>query len=128
VAVLLFAASGGMTAGRARSILGASAVDMGQTGWDSRFGFGLVNAGRALDMVRLLERRGSAPMWTRSGPGTLRGRAGALPEWGEQVMAFDGLGRRVAVGDAVEELGSGAWFVRFEAGSRVEVVRLLVVR
>jgi len=56
VAALIFALNPSLTANQVRAILGASAIDMGATGRDEYFGFGLVNAYRALQMAQTLQR------------------------------------------------------------------------
>ncbi len=56
VTALIFALNPSLTANQVRAILGASAIDMGATGRDDYFGFGLVNAYRALQMAQTLQR------------------------------------------------------------------------
>ncbi len=56
VAALVFALNPSLTANQVRAIIGASAIDMGSTGRDEYFGFGLVNAYRALQLAQTLQR------------------------------------------------------------------------
>lgn len=56
VAALVFALNPSLTVNQVRAILGASAIDMGSTGRDEYFGFGLVNAFRALQLEQSLQR------------------------------------------------------------------------
>ncbi|MEO0009848.1 MAG: S8 family peptidase [candidate division WOR-3 bacterium] len=57
VAALLLALDPGLSANDARSILAVSAIDMGSAGRDSRFGYGLVNAWRAVQLTQTLIRQ-----------------------------------------------------------------------
>uniref|UniRef100_A0A7V3PU22 Peptidase S8 n=1 Tax=candidate division WOR-3 bacterium TaxID=2052148 RepID=A0A7V3PU22_UNCW3 len=56
VAGLLFATNPALTPAEARSILAASALDMGDPGRDTHYGYGLVNAYRALQLAHQLLR------------------------------------------------------------------------
>ncbi|MCX7732645.1 MAG: S8 family peptidase [candidate division WOR-3 bacterium] len=57
VATLILALDPGLSANDVRSILATSAIDMGSAGRDSRFGYGLVNAWRAVQLAQTLIRQ-----------------------------------------------------------------------
>lgn len=57
VAALILALDPALSANDVRSILAASAIDMGSAGRDSRFGYGLVNAWRAVQLTQTLIRQ-----------------------------------------------------------------------
>lgn len=57
VAALILALDPTLSANDVRSILAASAIDMGSAGRDSRFGYGLVNAWRAVQLTQALTRQ-----------------------------------------------------------------------
>ncbi len=64
VAALILALDPALSASDVRSILAASAIDMGSAGRDSRFGYGLVNAWRAVQLAQTLIQQ---KVWTKSG-------------------------------------------------------------
>lgn len=57
VAALIFALNPNLSPSQTRAIIDVSAIDMGTTGKDDRFGYGLVNAWRALELTRALLRQ-----------------------------------------------------------------------
>ncbi|MEO0107670.1 MAG: S8 family peptidase [candidate division WOR-3 bacterium] len=58
-AALLFSYRPDLSPDAARAILKASAIDMGDKGWDKYYGYGLVNAYRALQLAVLYDEAGS---------------------------------------------------------------------
>ena len=133
VAALVLAKNWGLNAAQVRAVLDASAIDMGVPGRDIQYGYGLVNAKRAVDLAAAL----LVPQTASSEPYTAEGRtvivrAGAgLPSWVNQADIFDGSGRVVQAGR--RGLGPGMYFVTVSPKSKVEssksgpVRRLLVL-
>ncbi len=130
VAALLLALDPSLSAADVRGLLAASSVDMGAPGRDWDYGFGLVNARRALDLA--VEVRLSALLRTerRSGPGLFG--AMKLPKWTETVEVLDCAGRvveRRGPGEAVGAgLPPGVYLVRLLGSGRSEAARLVRVR
>jgi subtilisin family serine protease len=123
VAALVLAKNYGLSAPEVRAILDASAIDMGLPGRDMQYGYGLVNAKRAVDLaaayaasrapytVRGLSPNGDCPQVS----GALIVRRGAgLPSWIGHADVFDGSGRLVQTGKL--GLRSGTYFVRESGG------------
>jgi subtilisin family serine protease len=115
VAALVLAKNWGLSAVEVRAILDASAIDMGLAGRDIQYGYGLVNAKRAVDLAAAVS-ASRAPMTANTESHAAEGRTvivrgGAeLPSWIEQADVFDGSGRRVQIGES--DLKPGTYFVR----------------
>ncbi len=135
VAALVLAKNWGLSAVEVRAILDASAIDMGLAGRDIQYGYGLVNAKRAVDLAATYA-ASRAPLTANTVSHAAEGRTvivrgGAeLPSWIEQADVFDGSGRRVQTGSS--NLGPGTYFVRTTSESRIQnpeprVRRLLVL-
>ena len=94
------------------AILDASAIDMGVAGRDMQYGYGLVNAKRAVDLAGAFRASYIVNRTTLSeGERTVIVRGGAgLPSWIEQASVFDGSGRLVQTGRS--GLKPGTYFVR----------------
>ncbi len=119
------------SATRVRSYLGASAVDMGAPGRDQLYGYGIVNAVRALELARLVAGDGPDRAAVAAAATITRG-ALQMPDWAERAEVYDGLGRLVSVlgpesGRTVQLL-PGTYFVRSSAGARTGQSRVLVLR
>ncbi len=128
VAALVLAANASLPSSRLRALLDASAVDKGAPGRDNLYGYGFVNAGRALELASM-----DSPRVGGAGRQVVVVRdAMELPSWAEAVRVYDGLGRVVARwqrGDGPTlHLDAGTYFVRAAAAGRLERYRLLVVR
>ena len=130
VAALVLSADGQLPASRIRAILGASAIDKGALGRDSYYGYGLVNAARAVQLAGLaaprVSERGGSRGWLTCAGGSHR-----PPGWVEAAVVYDGLGRRVsawAAGQADIVLAPGTYFVRATGADRAGSYRLLAVR
>jgi subtilisin family serine protease len=135
VAALVLARNWGLSASEVRAILDASAIDMGVAGRDIRYGYGFVNARRAVDLAAALS-AGRAPQVAGAASTTADGRTvvvrvgSRLPSWAEQADVYDGSGRRVQVSGSA--LRPGTYFLRTLPGSVVKgpksaVSRLLVL-
>ena len=120
VAALVLAKDYGLSADQVRAVLDASAIDMGLPGRDMQYGYGLINARRAVDLAAAYAAN-RAPQTVNREPyakedRTIILRRGVgLPSWIEQASVFDGSGRRVlARGRAAErlDLTPGTYFVR----------------
>ena len=128
VAALVLSRNWGLSAAEVRAILDASAIDMGVAGRDIQYGYGLVNAKRAVDLAATYA-ASRAPLIANIESHTAEARtvivrSGAeLPSWIGQADVFDGSGRRVQTGRS--NLGPGTYFVRTISVSRVR--RLLVL-
>jgi subtilisin family serine protease len=130
VAALVLAKDYGLSASEVRAILDASAIDMGVAGRDVQYGYGLVNAKRAVDLaavyaasrtpytVRGLSPNGDCPQV--SGALIVHGGAG-LPSWVQQADVFDGSGRLVQTSRL--DLRPGTYFVMESPTSRVQSPR-----
>jgi len=129
VAALLLCCNPGLSASRVRAVLDIAAIDMGSSGRDDWFGFGLVNARRALDLAAQLERLGQLRRGGGSGAGTVVcPRELVLPNWANLVTIWDGSGRRVGVGQSRRvALRPGAYFVSFEGPGRSERMKVVVL-
>jgi subtilisin family serine protease len=131
VAALVLAKDYGLSAAEVRAILDASAIDMGVAGRDMQYGYGLVNAKRAVDLAgAYAANRG--PYTVARAPSTadgmtiiVRGGAG-LPSWIEQASVFDGSGRLVQTGRS--GLRPGMYFVRESPKSEVQSPKSKVIR
>ena len=115
VAALVLAKDYGLSASEVRAILDASAIDMGVAGRDIQYGYGLVNAKRAVDLAAV-HAASRAPYTVIRGTynadsRTVIVRSGAdLPSWMEQADIFDGSGRRVQT--CRLDLEPGTYFIR----------------
>jgi subtilisin family serine protease len=115
VAALLIGRNWGLSAAEVRAILSASAIDMGVAGRDIHYGYGLVNAKRAVDLAAAVSAN-RIPYTVNRTPCTADGRTiivrgGAeLPSWIAQADVFDGSGRQVQAGKS--NLGPGTYFVK----------------
>jgi serine protease len=143
VAALAIAKNWGLSAAEVRAILDASAIDMGVAGRDIQYGYGLVNAKRAVDLaVAYAASKGIVRDPVQSPESRIRNpeslttivRVGAtLPIWVEQADVFDGSGRRVQIDES--DIKPGTYFVRSEGrrtkdqglGTKSDVVRRLLV-
>jgi subtilisin family serine protease len=128
VAALVIARNWGLSAAEVRAVLDASAIDMGVAGRDIQYGYGLVNAKRAVDLAAAL----LAPQTVNTEPSTAEGRTvivrggAGLPSWIEQAAVFDGSGRLVQFGRL--GLRPGMYFVRTSPKSAVQSPQSTVVR
>ena len=129
VAALMFGADAGLTAARVRSFLAASAIDMGASGRDAFYGYGMVNGRRALDLVLLARRDGVKPLAGTVARATVVGHTLQLPGWVSRANVYDASGRLVTArqGRANIELGSGVYVARLSGGARAETLKLVVV-
>ncbi len=106
VAALILALNPTLTPNEVRAILAASAIDMGAPGKDNRFGYGMVNAARALQLTQLYT--GSKPInpaltdfQYRDVQDSISGKTIftrselTLPEEVQSFELFDPCGRRV---------------------------------
>jgi len=115
VAALVLAKNWGLSAVEVRAVIDASAIDMGVAGRDIQYGYGLVNAKRAVDLAAAhAANRAQLTANTESHTAEartiiVRGEA-ELPSWIEQADVFDGSGRRVQTGRS--NLVPGTYFVR----------------
>ena len=126
VAALVLARNWGLSATEVRAVIDASAIDMGTAGRDVQYGYGLVNARRAVDLAATYA-SSRAPYTVNRGTGTadgrtviVRSRAG-LPSWMEQTDVFDGSGRLVLSrerGSVRLQLAPGTYFARVAGGTR----------
>ncbi|MEO0080396.1 MAG: S8 family peptidase [candidate division WOR-3 bacterium] len=125
VAALLLSLNPGISATKVRASLDISAVDMGSSGRDEIFGFGLVNARRALDLVTELGHLGPVGTKTKT---VIRRRELSLPNWAQQVTIWDGVGRRIRTGDGrMVALRPGTYFVNLKGEGRSELVKVVVL-
>lgn len=127
VAALLLSQMPALTAGDARRILAAASVDMGAAGRDELYGFGLVNARRALDLAALVvagrERDSSTARLVRART--------CVPLNGP-VEVIDCTGRVLARGDlgvvGRASLRQGVFFIRVADSEGAFVKQVLTVR
>ncbi|MEO0073350.1 MAG: S8 family peptidase [candidate division WOR-3 bacterium] len=139
VAALVLAHSPGLSLPRLRAILTAAAVDLGQLGRDNRYGYGLLNAWRALELSRRLESDGCSPAVTSERGQWLivsRGRARTLAAAFDcPVEVLDCAGRTVAtIGSGsgrddnfLASLPSGVLYFRSGSGAGFRTGRILVI-
>jgi thermitase len=131
VAALVLAKDYGLSASEVRAILGASAIDMGVVGRDMQYGYGLVNAKRAVDLAgayaasRIPQTVDREPYATEGRTVIVRGGVG-LPSWIEQANVFDGSGRLVQTGGS--SLRPGTYFVRESPKSMVHSPKSGLIR
>jgi len=128
VAALMFGADAGLTAAKARSLLSASAIDMGASGRDAFYGYGMVNGRRALDLVALARRDGVKPLTGAVARATVVGRTLRLPYWVSRASVYDASGRLVVTrqGRAGIELGTGVYVALLSGSGRAESLKLVV--
>ncbi len=128
IAALMMSVDQNLSAGRVRALLAAAAIDMGTEGRDQFYGYGLVNARRAVELAAMDRQRGFGRLFPRVTGTTIISREFRLPPWVEQVTAFDpsGRGRRLVVQSGTVSLWPGVWFARLEGKGRVETKRLVV--
>jgi subtilisin family serine protease len=131
VAALLLARNWGLSAAEVRAVLDASAIDMGVAGRDIQYGYGFVNAKRAVDLAAAYaESRVRQAVSTTSFAAdgrTVIVRAGSRPpSWIEQADVYDGSGRLVCGGRS--GLRPGTYFVRTSPKSIVQSPESAVVR
>jgi subtilisin family serine protease len=117
VAALVLAKDYGLSAPEVRAILDASAIDMGLPGRDMQYGYGLVNAKRAVDLAVLLASQHTACRmpYANAGRTTIVRGGVRLPTWVEQASVYDGSGRLVQARNAGAgrlSLAPGTYFVR----------------
>jgi len=134
VAALVLAVDNALTADEVRAILDASAVDLGDPGRDQEYGYGQVNAKRAVDLATMYSAgraRGAVAREEHPNGFALVLRSGkAQPPWLRRADVFDRSGRFVRT--AKTDLVPGTYFVRTGSESGAEspgacVVRRLVV-
>jgi subtilisin family serine protease len=134
VAALVLAVKSALTADEVRAILDASAVDLGDPDRDYKYGYGQVNARRAVDLATMYDAGrvcGAVTRDARPAGFTLVLRSGnALPSWLRQADVFEASGRFVRADKS--DLAPGTYFVRTCSESGGEspasyVVRRLVV-
>lgn len=131
VAALLFVHDPTLTASEVRGLLAASSIDLGTAGRDVTYGYGLVNARRALDLAAAVRaqtvRAPDGPVRRARALGTVK-----VPAWAASAAVIDCSGRAVARGGAGKELGAGlpagVYAVRFAAAGKSEVGSLVRVR
>jgi subtilisin family serine protease len=127
VAALVWSTDQSLTATRVRALLDASAVDMGAEGRDSYYGYGLVNARRALDLAAASRQDGLpvSPGWP-SGSLVVRGEC-RLPA-AATATVYDACGRTVATatGQRSIALEPGTYFLRLAQGGRTGTHKLVV--
>uniref|UniRef100_A0A7C4GFN9 Peptidase S8/S53 domain-containing protein n=1 Tax=candidate division WOR-3 bacterium TaxID=2052148 RepID=A0A7C4GFN9_UNCW3 len=126
VAALILGVDGSLSASRVRAILAVSAIDMGRPGRDATYGYGLVNAWRALAMARAV----TASVQPADGMRICRGRV-LIPAGVRSAVVCDATGRRIAnpLSGATRELrvGPGAYLMLLQHDSgRVERRKVLV--
>lgn len=130
VAALVMAANPGLSAKQVRGILSAAAIDLGPSGFDPKTGYGLVNAGRAVELAGAVAAKVS--LQPRGGVRVVGREGFRVPEWALTAVVYDGLGRMAATWqpgtDRLVRLRPGAWFVQLSAAGRTERVKVLVAR
>jgi hypothetical protein len=133
VAALVLAKNWGLSATEVRAVLDASAIDMGVAGRDIQYGYGLVNAKRAVDLATAyaasrapLIARGLSPDWGCTRVPMIVRKGAGLPLWVAQADVFDGSGRRVQVGR--RSLRAGTYFMMASPESEVESPKSGMVR
>jgi hypothetical protein len=128
VAALVLARNWGLSAAEVRAILDASAIDMGVAGRDIQYGYGLVNAKRAVDLATAYAAN-RIPQTANREPYTAEGRTiivrtgAGLPTWLDNADVFDGSGRRVLArgrGPIRLQLAPGTYFARVAVGTKDE--------
>lgn len=125
VAALILATNNSLPAVRVRSILAASALDMGEAGRDVIFGYGFVNAYRALELAARMQ---AAEVGQGAGEGKATICRGPVFLPSRSTRVFDIQGRQIAGLKAGDWLNvkAGTYFLETEnADSRVR--RKLVV-
>jgi serine protease len=132
VAALVLSTDTSVSATHLRAILDASAIEMDGTGRDQTYGYGLLNARRAMDLAGLTRRVGCSsaqPSDVRAS--IVRGEV-VLPGWVEKATVFDATGRMVFSGAPRTgrklNLGPGAYFARLEAAGRAQTEKVLILR
>lgn len=124
VAALILALRPELSNRTVRAILGASAVDMGSAGKDIYYGYGLVNAWRALQLTQMLdehEQTWSLPGRTNRLPQFVRAREPFSLEGISELMLVDAQGRlvknvRADRSDFVLDVPSGVYFAVEQSG------------
>jgi subtilisin family serine protease len=143
VAALVLSYDSSLSAGGLRSVLEASAIDMGAPGWDEHYGYGLVNAWRALQLADMFTTSENAEGATWNlGPEarspSIIVAAGALDVsrlGGMPVKVYDTRGRcvlrldrsSIRSGQVPIHLASGVYFAAAE-GSFARPTKLVVIR
>jgi len=123
VAALILARNWGLSVAEVRAALDASAIDMGVGGRDVKYGYGLVNAKRAVELAAAYAADRS-PYTVHRMPCTADGRTiiarggASLPAWVERAQVYDGSGRLVQTGGT--GLGPGTYFVRVSGSPNAE--------
>jgi hypothetical protein len=133
VAALLMAQNWGLNAAEVRAAIDASAIDMGIAGRDIQYGYGLVNAKRAVDLAATYAAsrapqiaRGLSPDWDCTRVPMIVRKGAGLPLWVAQADVFDGSGRRVQVGR--RSLRAGTYFMMASPKSKVKSPKSGMVR
>ena len=130
VGALLLSVDNSLSASRVRAVLAASAIDKGLSGWDDHYGYGLVNAARAVELAGMMS-RSPAPAGSPQNalPAVCRGPL-RLPRSAEDARVYDCQGRLVArlVGGEERALGSGTYFIVSQNPHEHRTARLQVVR
>jgi subtilisin family serine protease len=127
VAALVLAVDYSLNAAGVRAVLSTSAIDMGPAGRDQNYGYGLVNAKRALDLAAALGRKSLGAPGQRPRAVTLTRGDLVLPGWVESAEVFDGAGRLARATAGSVRLSRGAWFVRLEGAGRQDNLKVLVL-
>jgi len=124
VAALILARDNTLSATRVRAIIDASAIDKGKPGRDDQYGYGFVNARRALDLAVLIT-PGPGPDQKRTE--ICRGNI-MLPDWAERLVVYDCQGRLVSILDGATNrsvrLLPGTYFAVFSNRKRIKLVVL----
>ncbi|MGQ9707302.1 MAG: S8 family peptidase [bacterium] len=132
IAALLFALNPSFTANRVRAILGASAIDMGALGRDEYFGFGLLNAYRAVQLAQDLSRNTTPHFAKTTLSATIIARQRLfLPDLKGSVSVYDPAGRlkiKTTISSAPVILpGPGTYFLKVETEcSSFQMLKVLI--
>lgn len=126
VAALLLGLNNSLSASRVRAVLAASAMDMGNSGRDVYYGYGLVNARRAMELAQVVLRRESDKGRTR----ICRGRI-AIPAGAVEAVVCDATGRmlhQLRPKTATElRVGPGTYFLLLRAADGAAESRKILV-
>jgi len=132
VAALVLSTDTSASSAHVRAILDASAIDMVGTGRNQTYGYGLLNARRAMDLAGLTRRVGCSSIQASDVRATIVRGDVVLPAWVEKATVFDATGRMIFSGALRTgrklDLEPGAYFARLEAAGRAQAEKLLVLR
>jgi subtilisin family serine protease len=128
VGALLFAQDPTMTAAEVRALMAAGSIDLGTPGRDYSYGFGLVNARRALDLAAAVRGVRVASVSAVERVGTGFGVL-AMPGWAKTAEVLDCSGRLAARSGPAAAVGTGlptgVYAVRFTGPGRRASGRLV---